>query len=198
MPTYSYKCEECNEVKDHMFRFSNRLEAVDCESCNGISKRVFTISDAQTNDPYNKKEPRKRRMNGLVMHLYKCSDCGHKFDELVDFSKNQNYDDPQECPECQSMNSSWLPMYRIDRFSEMFPYYDRGLGVMLQSKQHRLDICKQRGLTPVDGDWNADKMFKEWDTKRDKQIKEYDDYCDRLENHPGFRQFRIARDKRQL
>jgi hypothetical protein len=41
-------------------------------------------------------------------------------------------------------------------------------------------------------------MFKEWDTKRDKQIKEYDDYCDRLENHPGFRQFRIARDKRQL
>ena len=173
-----------------MFRFSNRPEFVDCGSCSGKSKRIFTISDSQTNDPYNKKQPRKRRMNGFVMHLYKCSDCGHKFEELVDFSKGENYDDPQECPECESKNSKWIPMARIDRFSEMFPYYDRGLGVMLQSKQHRLDICKERGLTPVDGDWDADKMFSEWDIRKENEVKEYNDYCDRLENHPAFRQYR--------
>ena len=198
MPTYSYKCNKCNGVKDHMFRFSNRPDVVDCALCDGQSVRIFAISDAQTNDPYNKKDPPKRRMNGLVMHLYQCSDCSHKFEELIDFSKGENYDDAQECPECGSTSSKWLPMARIDRWSERFPYYDRGLGVMLQSKQHRAQICKERGLTPVDGDWDAEKMFSEWDTKREKEIKEYDNYCDRLENHPAFRQFREARHKKQL
>lgn len=198
MPTYSYRCVDCNDVQDHMFRFSSRPDTLDCKECSGTSKRIFAVSDAQTNDPYNKKPERNRRMNGLVMHLYMCADCDHKFDELVDFSKGENYDDPQECPECKSMNSKWLPMARIDRWSERFPYYDRGLGVMLQSKQHRDQICKERGLTPVDGDWDDEKMFSEWDVKREKQIKEYDDYCDRLEHHPAFRQFRIARDKRQI
>lgn len=198
MPTYSFKCEECDQIKDQMFTISNRPQCIECSSCGGVSNRIFTISDSQTNDPYNKKQPRKRRMNGLVMHLYKCLDCDERFEELVDFSQGQNYDDPQECPECESKNSRWIPMARIDRFSEMFPYYDRGLGVMLQSKQHRAQICKERGLTPVDGDWDAEKMFSEWDTKKENEVKEYDDYCDRLENHPAFRQFREARDKKRV
>lgn len=198
MPIYSYKCDECSEVKDHVFRFSERPDSVDCASCDGSAKRVFTISDAQTNDPYNKKERPNRRMNGLAMHLYKCNDCSHKFDEIVDFSKGENYDDLKQCPKCKSKNSKWIPMARIDRWSERFPYYDRGLGVMLQSKQHRDQICKERGLTPVDGDWDDEKLFSDWDNKREKEIKEYDDYCDRLENHPAFRQFRIAQDKKTL
>tara|TARA_R110000824_G_scaffold20600_2_gene77622 strand:- start:155 stop:553 length:399 start_codon:yes stop_codon:yes gene_type:complete len=132
------------------------------------------------------------------MHLYMCKDCENQFDELIDFSNGQHFEDKQKCPKCSSVNSKWVPMARIDRFSEMFPYYDRGLGVMLQSKQHRRDVCRERGLTPVDGDWNVDKVFSEWDTRYDSEVKEYDDYCDRLENHPAFRQFRESNDKKQL
>ena len=165
MPTYSYQCESCNHEQDHSCRFSNRPDTLECSKC------------------------------GKTSNLYMCKDCNHKFDEIIDFSKGQHFEDKQKCPKCSSMNSKWVPMARIDRFSEQFPYYDRGLGVMLRSKQHRRDICKQRGLTPVDGDWNIEKEYSKWDDRMEKEIKEYEDYCDRLDNHPAFRQHREALDK---
>ena len=198
MPTYSYQCEKCNELSDYIFRISDRPSSVDCVACDGTSKRVFTISNAQTNDPHKKRVRKSTRSHGLVMHMYKCADCSNKFDAFVDFSKGEHFEDNQTCPKCSSTNSRWLPMANIDRWSERFPYYDRGLGVMLQSKQHRDRICKERGLTPVDGDWDVEKEFSKWDKKMDSEVKEYNDYCDRLDNHPGFRQFREMRDKRHL
>ena len=66
---------------------------------------------------------------------------------------------------------------------------------MLTSKQHRREVCKQRGLTPVDGDWDVEKEYSKWDTRMEKEVKEYEDYCDRLDNHPAFKQFRIQRDR---
>ena len=198
MPTYSYQCKSCDHEQDHSCRFSNRPELLECSECGAESKRVWRVSVAQSNDPYNQTAPKSTKTNGLVMHLYMCKDCENQFDELIDFSNGQHFEDKQKCPKCSSVNSKWVPMARIDRFSEMFPYYDRGLGVMLQSKQHRRDVCRERGLTPVDGDWNVDKVFSEWDTRYDSEVKEYDDYCDRLENHPAFRQFRESNDKKQL
>jgi putative FmdB family regulatory protein len=198
VPTYSYQCKSCDHEQDHSCRFSNRPELLECSECGAESKRVFRVSVAQSNDPYNQTAPKSTKTNGLVMHLYMCKDCENQFDELIDFSNGQHFEDKQKCPKCSSVNSKWVPMARIDRFSEMFPYYDRGLGVMLQSKQHRRDVCRERGLTPVDGDWNVDKVFSEWDTRYDSEVKEYDDYCDRLENHPAFRQFRESNDKKQL
>ncbi len=195
MPTYSYQCGECGHEEDHSFRFSNRPDAVECGDCGKDARRVFRVSVAQSNDPYNSQPKRSTRSNGLVMHLYMCKDCDHQFDDLTDFSAGQHFEDSRQCPKCDSMNSKWVPTARIDRFSEQFPYYDRGLGVMLMSKQHRRDICKQRGLTPVDGDWDVDKEFSKWDDKLNAEVKEYDDYCDRFENLPGSNQFRIQQDK---
>ena len=195
MPTYSYKCNKCDYEQDHSCRFANRPDSIDCSECGGSSKRVFRVSNAQSNDPHTKVERKSTRTNGLVMHLYMCKDCNHKFDEIIDFSKGQHFEDPQKCTKCSSMNSKWVPMARIDRFSEQFPYFDRGLGVMLMSKQHRKDVCKARGLTPVDGDWDVEKEYSKWDSRQEKEIKEYNDYCDRLDNHPAFRQHREALDK---
>jgi len=195
VPIYSYKCDECANEQDHTCRFSNRPEFIDCSECGQDSKRVFRVSVAQSNDPQNQAPDKSRKMTGLVMHLYMCKDCENQFDELTDFSAGEHFEDLRECPKCKSKNSKWLPMARIDRFSEQFPYYDRGLGVMLTSKQHRRDVCKQRGLTPVDGDWDIEKEYGKWDVRMEKEVKEYDDYCNRLENHPGFKQFRIQRDK---
>lgn len=198
MPTYSYKCTGCEHEQDHSCRFAGRPDSLECLECGSNSKRVFRVSAAQSNDPYNRAPPKSTKSMGLVMHLYMCKDCDHQFDELTDFSAGQHFEDKRKCPECSSMNSKWVPTARIDRFSEMFPYYDRGLGVMLQSKRHRLDVCRERGLTPVDGDWNVDKEFSEWDNRHETEVKEYDNYCDRLDNHPAFRQFREANHKKQL
>ena len=195
MPTYSYKCKGCDFEQDYSCRFSNRPDSIDCSKCGEKSKRVFRVSNAQSNDPQNRAPKKSRRSNGLVMHLYMCKDCDHQFDDLTDFSAGQHFEDLRQCPKCDSKNSKWVPMARIDRFSEQFPYYDRGLGVMLTSKQHRRDVCNARGLTPVDGDWDVEKEYSKWDARLDKEVKEYDDYCDRLDNHPGFKQFRIQRDK---
>ena len=197
MPTYSYKCKSCGSEQDFRCRFSNRPETLSCLDCGEESKRVFRVADSQTNDPYNKVERKSSRANGLVMHMYMCKDCNHKFEELIDFSAGQHFEDSQKCNKCESTNSRWVPMAKIDRFSEKFPYFDRGLGVMLQSKQHRRDICKARGLTPVDGDWDVEKEFSKWDTRVEKEEKQYADYCERLDHHPAFRQFREKRDKEQ-
>jgi len=195
VPTYSYQCSKCSHEQDHACRFSSRPDSLDCSECGSQSNRVFRVSNAQSNDPQNRAEKKSTKTMGLVMHLYMCKDCNHKFDEIVDFGKGQHFEDKQKCPECLSMNSKWVPMVRIDRFSEQFPYYDRGLGVMLMSKQHRRDVCRERGLTPVDGDWNIQKEYDKWDVRQEKEIKEYDDYVDRLDNHPAFRQHREALDK---
>ena len=47
----------------------------------------------------------------------------------------------------------------------------------------------------MDGDWDVDKEFSKMDARKEREENEYADYCDRLDNHPGFKQFRIAEDK---
>jgi len=132
---------------------------------------------------------------GLSMHQFECRECGHMFEEIIDHSKGQSVDDNQDCPECSASGCKWRPMARIDRWSEQFPYYDRGLGVMLKNKAHRREICKQRGLTPVEGDYNEEKIFSEFDSRRESEEKEYNDYVDRLDNSPEFSAYRKAKDQ---
>jgi len=195
VPVYSFKCTSCENEQDMLFSMSNRPKSIDCGVCGSLSKRVFKVDKAQSNDPWTQKTYKTTRTRGLVMHMYKCNDCENSFEELIDFSKGQHWEDKQSCPSCSSKNSSWIPTAKIDRFSEQFPYFDRGLGVMLKNKQHRLDVCKAKGLTPVDGDWDVDKEFSKMDSRLEREEKEYSDYCDRLDNHPAFRQYRESQDK---
>jgi len=123
----------------------------------------------------------------------RCGECGHEDIEDVDLVDG-NVPKTASCTNCGE-DAEILPVtINIDRFSERFPYYDRGLGVMLQSKQHRRDICRERGLTPVDGDWDVEREYSKWDTQNDKEEKEYADYCERLDTHPGFREYRRKQD----
>ena len=198
MPLYSYKCDGCGSSRDRFFRHSERPDVSECSGCGGESRYVISVSMAQSNDPYQKKHYSSERKNGIALHGYRCNACKHCFDEITDFSKGESHEDKRPCPKCQSEDSSWVPSVRIDRWSERFPYYDRGLGVLLTSKQHRRDICKERGLTPVDGDWDLDGAFREFDDTNEKEEKEYADYCDRLDNHPAFADWRKANDQGRI
>lgn len=197
MPLYSFSCSSCDSEQDEFFRFNDRPKEIECRKCNGSAKYVIRLSESQANDAGNEKTYNSE-MKGLAMHGYKCRSCEHRFEEIVDRSCGELPGDSQTCPKCSSTDSRWIPSMRIDRWSERFPYYDRGLGVMLQSKAHRKAICKERGLTPVDGDWNVDAEFSKMDETTGKEIREYDEYCDKFDNSPEFRHVRKLRDQGRI
>jgi len=197
MPLYSYSCGLCGSEHDEIFRFSNRPDLVDCRVCDGDAKYVIRMSMAQANDAGNEKFYNSEG-NGLVMHDFKCRACEFIFDELIDRTEGQSHNSPQKCPKCGDSDSVWIPTAKIDRWSERFPYYDRGLGVMLESKAHRREVCKQRGLTPIDGDWDLDSEYRKMDDINEKEDREYVDYCDKFDNSPEFREVRKLRDQGRL
>lgn len=197
MPLYSYLCKSCGAEHDEIFRFSSRPDSVECRVCDGDAQYVIRLSSREADDDRDG-ETCSSGGAGLVMHQYKCNACTHVFDEIIDRKEGEKHTDPQECPKCKATDSRWKPSVKIDRWSERFPYYDRGLGVMLESKAHRRDICKQRGLTPVDGDWDIDSEYRKMDDINEKEGREYADYCDKFDNSPEFREVRKLRDQGRL
>ena len=87
----------------------------------------------------------------MPIYDYKCED-GHYTDDVRPMSQCE---EPIDCSECGKKatriygrsESAWA----IDRFGERFPYYDRGLGMELRSKNHRRQVIKEKGLIPVEG-----------------------------------------------
>ena len=79
-------------------------------------------------------------------------------------------------------------------FDTEFPYFDRGLGETITSAKHREDLCKKKGVIPVDGDIDHSEEMAELQ----RSIREDDailaDMKDRLENHPGYSEYRRMRD----
>ena len=195
MPLYNYKCTSCDWDKDRIFNASSRPSEIECLSCGSVAKYTISVSKYQNSDAKFVTPKYSTNKVGLSLHEFKCNACDHIFEEIVDHGDGQSVSDNFECPECSAVDSKWRPTARIDRWSERFPYYDRGLGVMLQSKAHRRQICKERGLTPVDGDFDEDKLFSNQTKRRDREEKEYNDYVDRLDNAPEFTEYRRARDE---
>ena len=59
-------------------------------------------------------------------------------------------------------------------------------------------LRKERGLTPVDRDWDEDREIGKLENRDAEMRKVYEDYADRLENHPAYRGYRIARDQGRM
>jgi len=197
VPLYNFHCDVCGWDKDRIFKASKRPSEIDCESCGQQAKYRFSPSKHQSNDAKhitNLKSDKK----GLSLHRFKCRDCDCVFEVIIDHGKNESIKDVFPCQECGSENTNWKPSVQIDRFSEQFPYFDRGLGVWLKNKAHRRQICKERGLTPIGNDLDEDKVFSQFDNRREKEEKEYNDYVDRLDNAPEFLEYRKAVDKGQI
>ena len=71
MPTYDFKCEECELIKEATMPFKESEEGITCD-CGGTMIRQFTPCDAiicTWNIPYkpgtNAKKDRKRAFKGL-------------------------------------------------------------------------------------------------------------------------------------
>ncbi len=199
MPLYGFFCVNGHE-NERFFSVSSRPKSVECDTCCEESEYRLSVGMSQSltvtrhveRSRINESNERQAEKS-YVWRDIRCDECGSEDIEDVDLVDG---DVPKTAP-CANCGKAAkvLPItVNIDRFSERFPYYDRGLGVMLQSKQHRKDICRERGLTPVDGDWDIEREYSKWDTQNDKEEKEYADYCERLDTHPGFREYRRKQD----
>ena len=126
----------------------------------------------------------------MPIYDYKCPD-GHYSEDV---KKMSECDDPIVCPECGKQavrvyglqRSAWA----VDRFGERFPYYDRGLGMTLHSKNHRRQVIKEKGLIPVDGtvsnsDIGRAAREQAAEDRRIVQKLHHD-----MKHHPAFKQYR--------
>ena len=192
MPLYSFYCSSEHETS-HLCKHEDLSRAIKCGVCgNEALYKISTSGPAKRN---NNRSSDLSTVRGLrfTLHDFLCGDCDHVFEELLDREGGEEPSDGRNCPECGG-DSRWVPTAKIDRFSEQFPYYDRGLGVMLKSKAHRREVCKQRGLTPVEGDWDIEGQYSKWDERVSREEKEYADYVDKLDNSPAFRNLRKQQD----
>jgi len=191
LPLYDYQCTECDCVTEVFSHMSSKTETVDCKECGALAKFAFTPSFK----PKLKKTKKWQDVQPLKIttHSFVCHECNTKWDEIVDRDEDAPPQDGRDCLRCEA-HAVWQPSCRIDRFSEQFPYYDRGLGVMLESKQQRREICKVRGLTPVEGDYDIESQYSKWDSQVEQETAEYDEYCDMLDNHPAYKDYRKQQD----
>ena len=102
------------------------------------------------------------------------------------------YHDTFECAECKGITyGKTLGRPKISRFSEKFPYYDRGLGMWLKSVPHRRQVMKEKGLIEAPGEWTSADMV---DKKALKEAKEDKEIVSKLEKdmkeNPAFAEYR--------
>lgn len=201
MPLYSYYCSSEHET-DKYYSMSGRPDVIKCEVCGDSASRRPSVSLYQGNtvvqyclkNRLEKSRLRQKEKNYIWRDVIcQSKKCGYVTVEDIDLVDGKVPDVSFDCKSCGGPTDVKM-LLSIDRFSERFPYYDRGLGLVLKSKQHRRDVCRDRGLTPVDGDWDLDVEFRSWDDKTERDIHEWDKYQDRLEHDPAFRGYRRSRD----
>ena len=183
MPIYSYFCEDGHETEKLVFR--DPPDGTECSECGKHAERVLTVSVSKS-----------RQMNteacDVVVHDFVCKECNHRFERMVSPGE---YEEGIDCEQCDSGKAFWAPGSRIDNTLRIYPYFDRGLGCEVKSPQHRRDVCKSKGLTPVDGDFDEDRYINPMEAKIQRELDAYDTYVGELETHPKYRDYRILRDK---
>ena len=197
MPIYSYKCKNGHEQDELRDRSEMNHKAV-CKVCGLEMSRVFARPTKCVDPEKNNGIKWRHGKPTKVFHFRDafCRDCERR--TLVDCTnEDKEYDkDAAECEYCGSKNLEIeVPIPSIDRFGERFPYFDRGLGRMLHSKAHRRKVCKELGVVPIDGDMDFSPEVHKIQNKIAEDKKVVEDLNDRLDNHPGFKEYRELKDK---
>ena len=101
----------------------------------------------------------------MPLYTRVCPGCDHQFDVMRSVATRN---DPVECIKCETPTKRGveMPAYTPSSWgdSKWAGRYDKGLGVTLQSKKHRDQIMKQRGLvedTVTDQRARLDKSVSE-------------------------------------
>lgn len=192
MPVYTYRCSDGHE-QDRVFKFEDRPDSVKC-GCGLGAKRIFSVRKTPAVAHSEALKVRQERWSGTAWHEFVC-EAGHSDLIEVDFKAGE-MTGPRRCASCGG-TARVRYQAKIDRFSERFPYYDRGLGCWVKSKKDRLQKAAARGLEPVDGDMDfaIDAAFRREDDEREADERYLAEVHDKYENHPAYADYRKARDQ---
>lgn len=195
MPIYEFRCAE-GHVSEGMFSMSARPDELACTTCKQPAPRITSVT-AYTMGSVPPKKPQAKEVGGGV--TIRCPDiicnaCEHGFYEAL------TSEEPlPPCPKCGSADvREKIGVPGADWSNRAYPYYDRGLGMVLNSPGHRAQVCKERGIIPVDGDYDEDKYISKLENRDADLHAEYTKYADRLENDPRFVGYRRARDQGRM
>ena len=140
-----------------------------------------------------------------------CLDCDTKYD-VIDFPKRGEIlsywphrpDDLPICPACDGANFRSLigiplgvDLGDVAGVGKLYPYFDRALNCYIRNKNHRKQVCKEKGMVPVDGDLTLtlDAQLRSDEDGKDKIRRKYHAINDMYDNHPDFREHRELQDK---
>lgn len=209
MPLYEYRCPDGHTI-DHLHRASMgpRPDALLCAE-HGLNATLLvsliapgkvTGSDNPLRPPGDWSDAERVAKHApppLANFTYVCQqkDCRHEFDEINDFTIGEKPETPRPCPRCGEPSPMGINMPHEDGTLRMYPYFDRGLGRVLESPQHRRQVCKEMGVIPVDGDWDNQRANSE----RMRPYKEAEEYCnklrDEMKHSPAWAAYRKVADR---
>ena len=183
MPIYSYRCQN-GHIEDDFRPFSEIDDPYECSVCGENGVHVLNVEKIKVKSASN-------NTSGPATYFkfedYKCLSCDTHFE----FTKDTRKSETVVCPSCESQEVKLIPgLHGIDRFSERFPYYDRGLGMVLESKSHRRRICKERGLIPVDGDFDPNDMNAEARGRMEEDRRIMEKLQHDMKHHPAYAEYR--------
>lgn len=201
MPFYEYHCTD-GHVTDHLHRFSDgdRPDHIDCPVPNCGLPSWYRVAAPQVGGPEGKRKLVDPTEGSFVVRItgdshgircaeLRCTACNHDYFDALSAGEAI-----PACPKCGAEGKEKAGFPSAEGM-KAYPRFDRGLGCVINSPAHRAAICKERGLIPVDGDWDIDAYLRKEHEKADAHNKAYAEYCDKLDNAPEFASLREAQDK---
>jgi len=116
---------------------------------------------------------------------YECNTCNYKDVSYGDMTDGKYVDETFDpCENCGSEDLRWLlAVPQTNRWGELgFPYFDRGLGMTVHSKEHRQKEMKKRGVVAVGGDIDVGAELHQIREKHKKEDAEVDRLRTMMEN----------------
>ena len=201
MPMYEYICSN-EHTCEKLMPFEKKDEPGDCSVCGEPLKFKFSVLKKTKKFETKEDGVKITYRYGKPKHTFHfrdaiCLDCNEEsFIDCTDESTNEYSREHVECEHCGSKNLEIKPAcHNIDRFSERFPYFDRGLGVMLQSKAHRREVMRKLNVSAVDGDIDVSRDVEKAriQQREDQRVVEKMNYD--FKHSPGYREYRRMKDR---
>ena len=190
MPAYDFQCKRCDERTEWIGSFSSRPDDIECEHCSGVA--TYTVMEAE-------KKP-AIKIRGTVSDrdkVWREVECECGFSDIEEYDR-----DVEEvvCPDCTRMVKVGM-LGSHSRLEELrYGYtgrYDRGLGCWVESEKHRLALCREKGIVPVE-EVGDDYLAGRREARKREEAEEersYRDYENKVENDPMFSRYRELRSR---
>lgn len=193
MPTYEYRCPN-GHIIEEFHRMSDDIpRAVACVEHGAIAPRAYSapmaagVAYVHPDQNWTEEERAQRQAPPpLTNEHYHCEACALGFDDVVDRLHGEDPKAPRPCPSCGEPAPWVFVPAHVDGSLVTYPRFDRGLGIVLESEQHRRQVCRERGLIPVDGDYDVSRMYNDSMRKYRKAEAYCKDLDDQMKNSPAW------------